>query len=69
MGLTELADRQYYYVFNWDRAPADRTLHLKRPGRLRDLWSGADLGLHEGDYVVKSLPGQSARVIVATPSP
>jgi alpha-galactosidase len=69
VGLTELADRQYYYVFNWDRAPADRTLHLKRPGRLSDLWTGADLGLHEGHYVVKNLPGQSARVILATPSP
>jgi alpha-galactosidase len=69
VGLTDMGDRQYYYAFNWDRAPADRTLHLKRRGRLNDFWSGEDLGVQEGDYVLKGVAGQSARLIVAVEAP
>ena len=66
-GVTDLGDRQYYYAFNWDNVSASRTLHLKQPSRLKDFWTDEDLGIHSGDYVIKSLPAQSARLLVAVP--
>jgi alpha-galactosidase len=69
VGVTDLGSRQYYYAFNWDRTPADRTLRLKHRTRLKDFWTGEDLGVQEGDYVLKGLAGQSARLIVAAESP
>ena len=66
-GLTDLGDRQYYYAFNWSATPCDRTLHLKQRSQVKDYWTDEDLGIHEGDYTIKELPGQSARLIQATP--
>ena len=66
-GVTDLGDRQYLYAFNWEKAPADRTFHLKQRSRLKDFWTDEDLGVHEGEYAIKSLPGQSAKLLVAVP--
>jgi alpha-galactosidase len=67
VGITDLKNRQYYYALNWDNDPADRTLHLKQMSHLTDYWTGEDLGMHAGDYVIKSVPARSARLIMATP--
>ena len=67
LGVTDMGRRQYYYVFNWDGAPADRTLHLRQASRLKDFWTDQDLGVHGGDYTLKDVAGQSARLIVAEP--
>jgi len=67
-GVTDLGDVQYYYAFNWSDAPADRTLHLKQRSHLKNYWTDEDLGDHEGDYILKALPGQSAQLIVAQPA-
>lgn len=66
-GVTDIGDRQYLYAFNWENTPADRTFKLKQRSRLKDFWTDEDLGVHEGEYAVKSLPGQSARLLVAVP--
>ena len=68
VGVTDLGDRQYYYAFNWSKTPVDRTLQLKERSRLKDFWTDEDLGVHEGAYPVTNLPGESARLIVATPA-
>lgn len=39
-----------FAAFNWSDAPARRTLPLARPSRVRNLWTGLDLGLHEGSF-------------------
>ena len=67
VGVTDLGARQYHYAFNWGPAPADRVIHLKQKSQLKDYWTDEDLGIHEGDYVLKDVPGQSARLIVAVP--
>ena len=43
----------------------DRTLRLSARSRLTDYWTRTDLWIHEGDFVVKDLPGRSARLIFA----
>jgi alpha-galactosidase len=66
-GVTDLGDRQYFYAFNWGNAPADRAFKLKQRSRLKDFWTSEDLGIHEGTYVLKAIPGQSAKLLVAVP--
>jgi alpha-galactosidase len=66
-GITDLGDRQYLYAFNWGDVPSDRTFHLKQRSRLKDIWSDEDLGVHEGEYAVKSLPAWSARLFLSVP--
>jgi alpha-galactosidase len=69
VGVTDVGDRQYYYAFNWDRTPADRILHLKQRSQFKDFWTGEDLGVHEGDYLLRDVAGRSARLIVAAQVP
>jgi alpha-galactosidase len=66
-GVTDLGDRQYLYAFNWEKDSADRAFKLKQRSRLKDFWTDEDLGVHEGEYVVKALPGQTANLIVVVP--
>lgn len=67
VGVTDLGNRQYYFALNWGDEPATRTFHLKRRSELSDFWTGEKLGVAEGAYLIKDLPGRSARVIVAVP--
>lgn len=67
-GVTDAGETQYHYAFNWGNDPVTRTLHLKQRSELTDFWTGEKLGDHQGEYRIKDLPGQSARLIVATPS-
>ncbi|HET6254326.1 MAG TPA: glycoside hydrolase family 36 protein [Puia sp.] len=66
VGITDMGDRQFYHCFNWSELPIDLTIRLKRPSRLKDYWTGEDLGVYDGTYLVRALKGQSARLIEAT---
>jgi alpha-galactosidase len=66
IGMTNLADgRVTYALFNWADGPADRTIKPAARSRLKNVWTGDDLGEHEGSYVVR-LPGRSATLIEAS---
>jgi alpha-galactosidase len=67
VGAIDLPDKSLYCVFNWTDEPADFDIALPKPCHLRELWSGDDLGNHEGAYTVKALPAHDARVLVCTP--
>ena len=69
VGITRMGDRQFYHCFNWGDQPIRITIELKKPSRLRDYWTGEDLGIHEGFYTITDLEGQSARLIEATSLP
>ena len=66
-GVTDLGDRKYLYAFNWSATNTSRTFRLPAKFRLTDFWTGTDLGTHEGNYVVKDLPAESAQLILAQP--
>jgi alpha-galactosidase len=50
-------------VFNWSDQPATISARLPRASRLRDFWSGADLGRQEGVFEIKDMPAHSARLL------
>jgi alpha-galactosidase len=66
-GVVELPDRDAYCFFNWGDVPRTLSVRLKRPGQVRDFWSGEELGRREGVLEVKDLPAHSARLLIATP--
>jgi alpha-galactosidase len=69
VGITTLRDREMISVFNWSDAPVTRSLRLRRKSRLKDYWTGEELGVHSGEYQIENLPGHSARLIEAKPVP
>ena len=52
-----------YALLNWADMPVTRTIHLASRSRLRDVWTGADLGVHEGTFVGPALPARDAALI------
>jgi alpha-galactosidase len=67
VGVTQLKDRHMFSVFNWGDQPVQRTFQLQKRSQLTDYWTGEDLGVHEGEYFIASLPPHSARLVVARP--
>ena len=47
-------------LFNWGDAPAARGVDFAGKRRVRDLWSGADLGVFEGGFAVRALAPHDA---------
>lgn len=66
-GITHLKGREMHSLFNWGDQPTTRIIRLDRPARLTDYWTGADLGVHTGEYRIDALAGHSARLIEVRP--
>jgi alpha-galactosidase len=54
-------------LLNWDDAPREISFVLDRPRRLRELWSGEDLGERGAGRVSLRLPGRAGRVVLCAP--
>lgn len=67
-GVTLLSGKEMVSLLNWGDTPVTRTIPIKQRSRLIDFWTGDDLGIHEGDWVISSLPGHSARLIEVRPA-
>ena len=50
-------------LFNWTDAPVTTTVSLPRPSRVRDFWSGTELGRHDAAVTVDAMPAHSARLL------
>ena len=55
-------------LLNWEDAPRTLSFSLARPHRVRELWSGEDLGHRSAGDVSLILPPRSGRVLVCTPA-
>lgn len=62
MGVTPLKGRDMVSIYNWTDEPVKRVIPLQKKARIKDFWTGEDLGEHTGQFVVESLPGRSARL-------
>jgi alpha-galactosidase len=69
VGLVAAADGRTGQVclLNWDDAPRALTFRLDRPCRLRELWSGEELGERPRGEVSLTLPARSGRVVSCLP--
>jgi alpha-galactosidase len=59
-----LAEREVVAVLNWDDAPQDVSIPLKRRCRITDFWSEAALGIHSEKFEIRNMPARSGRLLV-----
>ncbi|MBB3696524.1 alpha-galactosidase [Flammeovirga yaeyamensis] len=64
IGVTDLGDKQFYYIFNWSDQPKDFDVELVKNGSLSDYWTEEKLETVEGKYSIKQLPAHSAKLLV-----
>jgi hypothetical protein len=55
---------QLLAVLNWDDAPQDVSVRLKRRCRITDFWSEAALGIHSEKFEIRNMPARSGRLLV-----
>ncbi len=66
VGAIDQPGRSLRFLLNWDDSSRTLKLGLRGRHRVKELWSGADLGVHDaGDGL--ALPGRSGRVLLCTP--
>jgi alpha-galactosidase len=68
VGYVRLEDRQVVSLLNWDESPQTLSFTLPQPCRIKDFWTDADLGRHEGVFTVRDVPAHGARLLVCEPS-
>jgi len=63
IGWMQLPEVRMACAFNWNDQP--QTLALQLPGHcsLTDFWSGHDLGMHSGEFLLNDTPAHSARLL------
>jgi len=66
VGTIERADEHRAFLLNWSDAPRTLSFTLDRPRRVRELWSGEDLGVRPAGPVSLTLPARAGRVFVCT---
>ena len=60
VGMVELKDRRVVCLLNWTDAPKNFAVTLPQPARVRDMWTGADLGRMNGraSFAVEARSGR-----------
>jgi Alpha galactosidase C-terminal beta sandwich domain len=66
VGVVHLPRRQAICLLNWDETPQTSSFSLTRGHRVRELWTGEDLGRREGTSSL-TLPARSGRVLICDP--
>ncbi|MBW7863210.1 MAG: alpha-galactosidase [Candidatus Hydrogenedentes bacterium] len=67
VGRVALGDKTMICVFNWGDAPQSATVGLAQKTRVKDYWTGEDLGEREGALELKDMPGRSGRLLECVP--
>ena len=66
VGTIDRADERLIFLLNWSDAPKELSFSLDRLRRVRELWSGEDLGARPAGPVSLTLPARAGRVLVCT---
>ena len=64
VGRIDLPRRRMACLFNWSDDPATLSVQLGGRSRIKDFWSGADLGSHEKQFLLENMPPHSARLLI-----
>lgn len=65
VGAVDLPGRRMRFLLNWDDEPKNFRLGLRGRHRIRELFSGADLGVHDSSDSL-TLPARSGRVLLCS---
>ena len=64
VGRINLKSREVFSILNWSNARRDISIRLSRRSRITELWSGADLGTHNGTFELKAIEPHSGKLLV-----
>lgn len=67
-GTIQQGDRVLGVLLNWGDTPVRRSLTLPGASRVSDFWTGEDLGVHTGAFVLDPMPGRSGRLLLLAPA-
>ena len=67
VGRLALRDGERVALLNWEDAPRDITVPLSGRVRVTEVWSGQDLGVHTGEFVLRNLPAHAGRLLHLAP--
>lgn len=67
VGAIEQGDHKMGVLLNWHAQSQRRALKLDASARVLDFWTGEDLGIHQGEFVLDPMPGQSGRLVILKP--
>jgi alpha-galactosidase len=68
IGTVDLKSRRMLCLFNWTEQPQTLKAPLRHAAKVRDYWTGEDLGVHKGEFVVSDMPAHSARLLECRPA-
>jgi alpha-galactosidase len=68
VGTIDLPGRRVVALLNWGEAPQTLSAAVPAGSRVRELWTGEDLGLAAEGTISKQLPPRSGRLLVCTPA-
>ena len=66
VGIVDHDDGRVVCLLNWEDAPRTLSFSIERACRVRELWSGEDLGQRSAGDVTLTLPPRSGRVLMCT---
>jgi alpha-galactosidase len=69
LGFVDLPGERAACVFNWEDQSQDIKVPLARRSSVKDFWTGANLGTHEGAFEIRGIPPHSARILILTSKP
>ena len=64
VGRMPVGKREIVSVLNWDDAPQNIAIQLKRRCRITDFWTDAALGTHSAIFEIEDMPGRSGRLLI-----
>jgi alpha-galactosidase len=68
VGRLSLPDAEMVAVLNWQDAPRDFVVPIAGRARVTELWSGQDLGVHDGSLTLPAVPPHSGRLLRMVPA-
>jgi alpha-galactosidase len=66
VGVVDLKDRRMACLLNWGEQAQTLAVKLARKSRVKEYWSGKDLGVQSGEYKVE-MPPHSGRILECVP--
>lgn len=63
VGRLQVAGAEMVAVLNWEDVPRDFTVPISGRAQVTELWSGQDLGVHEGSVTMSGVPPHAGRLL------
>jgi len=67
VGVIEQGNKKLCVFLNWGQEPVQRSMPLDSKVHVSDFWTGEDMGVHSGQFVLQNMPARSGRLFIFEP--